>query len=534
MSLNKEATKKPVRPHTEHALLTSTTSTSTAPSRSKKSSNPQSARERSTGSSSGGVKMYYDATCAQPPHEPASAVVVPASSNRSVAPHVLSQFISKVGNSTDMTVTCQGLLAYLNKEGLVFEGGEELVTSMFREADYRHNGLLTMMDLKAALTERFVWRKHNRDWRRMAQFILNKEDISDPAVMDAANVQVPVFVGLNTPKKEQGRVKRGARAVSAHACLKPSCEWTAFREQMQERGRGDGALPPARGEAAQMLTTWGGKSLQPTNMEAQLNRGMRGVGASGAWGSADLDAARVFRAFDKALQFREHQSVMEMRKRASKERPPLYNRPTTAPTASHIKLLMEKREESGERGHGFLLENRMYRSAPTQRKATFAHNPKNKSNFDVCVETGIHQSGFHEGYINPREQTHPFRKPTPGAPLMNEIREHMYMEIADKPLHPASLTDRDTALGYQTDVRSQYRREIEAHICVPSQGAKTLLPTHVESLREDPVAGVAWTPDQGGSHGSYRVEACIRWSWQLMNRTTELLQHHPVGSPMEL
>lgn len=200
--------------------------------------------------------------------------------------------------------------------------------------------------------------------------------------------------------------------------------------------------------------------------------------------------------------------------------------------------LMEKREESGERGHGFLLENRMYRSAPTQRKATFAHNPKNKSNFDVCVETGIHQSGFHEGYINPREQTHPFRKPTPGAPLMNEIREHMYMEIADKPLHPASLyaqhlyfflkrhqlfwykrsgtfkvigsvvcyceqsqclggslsnagepvsariviiyvpsicwitgteihdlcccrTDRDTALGYQTDVRSQYRREIE-------------------------------------------------------------------------
>lgn len=99
MSLNKEATKKPVRPHTEHALLTSTTSTSTAPSRSKKSSNPQSARERSTGSSSGGVKMYYDATCAQPPHEPASAVVVPASSNRSVAPHVLSQFISKVGQN---------------------------------------------------------------------------------------------------------------------------------------------------------------------------------------------------------------------------------------------------------------------------------------------------------------------------------------------------------------------------------------------------------------------------------------------------
>lgn len=29
---------------------------------------------------------------------------------------------------------------------------------------------------------------------------------------------------------------------------------------------------------------------------------------------------------------------------------------------------------------------------------------------------------------------------------------------------------------------------VQAHICVPSQGAKTLLPTHVESLREDPVA----------------------------------------------
>lgn len=35
----------------------------------------------------------------------------------------------------------------------MFEGGEELVTSMFREADYRHNGLLTMVPVPPRLSQ---------------------------------------------------------------------------------------------------------------------------------------------------------------------------------------------------------------------------------------------------------------------------------------------------------------------------------------------------------------------------------------------
>ena len=62
-------------------------------------------------------------------------------------------------------VTKESLLGYLRMSRCPFRGGEALLAAMFHEADFRCTGQLLPDDLKAALTERFVFRKHNGDWR---------------------------------------------------------------------------------------------------------------------------------------------------------------------------------------------------------------------------------------------------------------------------------------------------------------------------------------------------------------------------------
>ena len=56
-------------------------------------------------------------------------------------------------------------MGFLRATSCPFRGGEALLGLMFDEADFKKVGALSPADLTAALTERFIFRKHNGDWR---------------------------------------------------------------------------------------------------------------------------------------------------------------------------------------------------------------------------------------------------------------------------------------------------------------------------------------------------------------------------------
>jgi len=176
---------------------------------------------------------------------------------------VLPELIRKCGDVKSGRITVQGVEAFLDQNVLIFD--RTLVKNLFAEADFKQEGSLNALALKAALSARYPKRQLHREWRKLAALLLGM-----PELVFADDVKEPKYYNGTFNKgsvwdEPPKALPKAGRRRKAHV-KKDKGDWASTTSTLQASGKLD-----QTGTSSMLLTTQGLKSTVCSAAENAVN-----------------------------------------------------------------------------------------------------------------------------------------------------------------------------------------------------------------------------------------------------------------------
>mmetsp|Transcript_9086 Transcript_9086/g.15614 ORF Transcript_9086/g.15614 Transcript_9086/m.15614 type:complete len:616 (+) Transcript_9086:395-2242(+) len=455
-----------------------------------------------------------------------------AGKKNSIAADVIAKLMQRIGDpeSAKKVITLASVQDYMRKETLSVAGGKSALELMFHEADYKNTGKLTRDDLKAALTNRFVFRKCNGQWREFACQLLKTNDISNlDKDLGKPFRRLEEFSSLNTPMDPMLLPRRGSAwaDVPKNFTQKPATgAWKAHVDRMariRERMAGETKVE-------HVATASGKMSLVPAAHEHALNQanglnkrnGLNEVNdpklrtrslceestrpdtapthstrprcrSTQATNSA-RHSPRITATLSAAAHFQLVNNAFKGRENFSKNQ----RRPHTVAAATPSEVMHKRykhlmREAGKTQGLNWAPES-TGRDAKPRYEVGLIPTGRRPLIEDQIREGSTDLKDFHGDYINPLIRNAPFRRPDTNRPMWQEEKENGYKVRYKK---GAAWWEKEKCVGELVDTRSNYICEHQRRMSGDySEGnltalkraevAKQIIPKFVPVTKVDP------------------------------------------------
>lgn len=196
---------------------------------------------------------------------------------------VIPQILARVGDEKSATLSMEQVQAYLDKNVLIFDSSD--LKNMFKEADFKNEGVLSVRALSAAISGRYPKRRMTGEWRQLVCMLLELPDLV-----------------LSSDIVKQKRSKNGV--FNAESIWEmpppelPQISWNKIKSStvkspafQKPQASSNSSLP------SMTLTASGLKTTLPSAEEASINEKLSGS-------KSTFEASNAFENFSKGVETR--------------------------------------------------------------------------------------------------------------------------------------------------------------------------------------------------------------------------------------